>query len=176
MKILFLTFIAFLAVSLSPLSAQAEGELSITEIRDKYFQMKPQEIGLSKDSFQHPVWGIIMETGFADGHFTLITLADGTTSLHFSTGGGILGGGAHESVRQFAGRYLLGAQYFVAKASKVDDYPVPPDGQVTFSFLTFDGVSQISAPEKNMGVGEHEYANLFYAAHELMHELSKFEE
>lgn len=44
------------------------------------------------------VFGVIMDTTFASGTVTLVALADGTASLYASTGGGVIGGGAHERV------------------------------------------------------------------------------
>ena len=43
-------------------------------------------------------WGAVMETGYPNGVASLVCLRDGTTSLYTSTGGGIIGGGAHDPV------------------------------------------------------------------------------
>ena len=156
------------------LMAEAE-EYKVTsaDLRKMVFNLNPNEIGLSKESFGYPVWGIVMETGFPDGSFTLVSLAEGTTSLYFSNGGGIIGGGEHDSVREAAGYYLTGAQHFYENAKKVTEYPAPTNGEVKFYFLTYEGVRMYSAPEEKLGNEKDELSNLFFAAHRVISELRK---
>ena len=161
-----------LALAFTTLHAATPEEVN-KGLRGMLFDLKPGDIGLTRDNFPHPVWGMIMETGFADGSFTLVALADGTTSLYFSSGGGVIGGGEHEVIREAAGHYLSGAQYFYDQAEKVDSYPTPDDGEVRFYFLGFDDVSLYAANEKKLGVGADKLSNLFYAAHGVIEELRK---
>lgn len=69
------------------------------ELRTMVLNLSPKDIGLNKDNFPHSVFAIMMETGVAEGSYTLSSIADGSTSLYFSNGGGIIGGGEHQSVR-----------------------------------------------------------------------------
>ncbi len=149
---------------------------AVDELRQKVFELDPGDLGLSPDTFGHPVWGMVMETGFDDGSFTLVTLADGTTSLYFSTGNGVIGAGQHQAVRDAVGHYLSGAQYFFDKASPVDDTPRPVSGKVIFYFLGFEGISAYEAPEQKLGIGADDLSNLFYAAHGVIDEIRKTEE
>ena len=48
-----------------------------------------------------------MEMAFPEGAATLVSLADGTTSMYTSTGGGVIGGGAHDAVVQAGRAFLL---------------------------------------------------------------------
>lgn len=146
------------------------------ELRQNVFNLEPAAIGLSPENFKHPVWGMVMETGFEDGWFTLVALADGTTSLYFSTGGGVIGAGELQPVRDAAGHYLSGAQYFFDRASPVSDTPRPATGKVIFYFLGFEGISAYEAPEQKLGIGADDLSNLFYAAHAVIDEIRKTEE
>ena len=146
------------------------------DLRSMIFNLNPNEIGISKDTYDHPVWGVVLETGYPVGFFTLVSLAEGTTSLYFSNGGGILGGGEHDNVREAADRYLSGAQQFFEKATRVDEYPPPADGEVTFYFLTFEGVRKYSAPEEKFGSKKDDLSNLFLAAHAVISELRQLEQ
>lgn len=146
------------------------------DLRNNIFTLDPNDIGLSKEVVGHPVWGMVMETGFSEGYFTLVALADGSTSIYFSNGGGIIGGGDHESVREATGYYLTGAQHFFEKASKVSEFPSPPNGYVNFYFLTYDGVWVCSASEEKLGNERDEFSSLFFAAHNVITELRKIEE
>ena len=158
------------------MSKANENENTSADLRKMVFDLNPNDIGLSKESFGHPVWGMAMETGFPEGAFTLVALADGTTSLYFSNGGGIIGGGEHDSVREASGYFLTGAQQFYKSGTKVSEYPSSNDGEVKFYFLTYDGVLMYSAQEDDLGNEKDQLSNLFFAAHELINELRKIEE
>lgn len=149
---------------------------AIEGLRSMVFNLSPDEIGLTRENFKYPVWGMVMETGFEEGSFSLVTLADGTTSLYFSTGGGTLGAGEHESVRDAVGHYLTGAQYFYDKAITTEEYPRPVNGEVIFYFLTFGGVSAYSAQEQKLGNGNDDLSDLFHAAHGVLSEIREIQE
>ena len=159
-----------------PGAAPADAGDDIAELRGMVFALEPTEIGISTENFAHPVWGMVMETGFADGFFTLVTLADGSTSLYFSSGGGMIGAGEYPAVRSAVGHYLTGAQYFFDRAEPVEQYPRPAPGKVVFYFLGFDGIASYTASEHELGIGEDELSNLFYAAHGVIDEIRKIRE
>ena len=154
----------------------SDASVTFGELRQNVFNLDPGEIGISSENFKHPVWGMVMETGFEDGWFTLVTLADGTASLYFSTGGGVIGAGEHQSVRDAVGHYLSGAQYFFDKASPVAETPRPDTGRVIFYFLGFAGISAYEAAEPKLGIGADDLSNLFYAAHRVIEEIRKTED
>lgn len=170
--------VSILLVTLSTLAAgNAFAQSSPpADLRKMVLELDPEDIGLSRDRFKHPVWGLLMETGFDEGYITLISLAEGTTSLYFSNGGGIIGAGEHRSVRDAAGYFLSGAQYFFDKATAVDSYPAPAAGEVKFYFLAFDGIYAYTAPEQRLGEGKDILSNLFFAGHELIGEVRKIEQ
>ena len=169
--------IAFLTgLIFSTMSNATENDEAVKGLREMVFNLDPSEIGITTDNFDHPVWGMIMETGFEEGSFTLVTLADGTTSLYFSTGGGNIGAGEHESVRKAAWNYLSVAQHFHENARKVGETPGPTNGEVIFYFLTFEGKLAYSAPEEKLGNGNDDLSNLFYAAHDVISEIREIEQ
>jgi hypothetical protein len=166
----------FTGVVFKTMSNATEQNNSFEGLRNLVFNLNPEEIGLTKDNFDHVVWGLVMETGFDTGSFSLVALADGTTSLYLSTGGGTIGAGEHETVRNAVGHYLTGAQHFISKAQTVHKYPLPSNGNVIFYFLTFDGISAYSAAEEKLGNGDDELSDLFYAAHAVITEIREIEE
>lgn len=154
----------------------AENETLSMELREKVLKMDPRNIGITGEKLKHPVWGILMETGYADGAFSLIALADGTTSLAFSNGGGIIGGGEHQNVRKASGYLLSGAQYFYPDATPATRFPLPAKGEVKFYLLSFDGVKEYTSLEKDPVNRRDRLSNLFFAAHDVIEELRKIEE
>ncbi|MDH3537724.1 MAG: hypothetical protein OER87_18425 [Gammaproteobacteria bacterium] len=176
MKKIILATVTAVSLTISIFAQAAENEAGSTELREMVLGLDPAKIGITRENFKHPVWGMIMDTGFSDGSFSLIALADGATSLYFSDGGGIIGGGEHDSVRDASGYLLTGAQYFYKNASRTKTFPLPGDGEVKFYFLGFDGVSVYSAREDDLGNQQDKLSNLFYAAHGVITELRKIEE
>lgn len=145
------------------------------KLRSMVLELNPSDIGLTKESFPYPVFALIMETGFPEGSFTLSAIADGSTSLYFSNGGGIIGGGEHETVREASAYLLSGAQHFYEKAERVTVFPRPRAGQVIFYFVTFDGVRSYTALEDDLGNEKDELSALFFAAHDVIAALRNIE-
>jgi hypothetical protein len=144
-------------------SKQPAADQVISDMRTLVFAIRPDEIGISPATYPRKVWGVMMETGTDRGFYTLVTLADGTTSLYFSTGGGVIGAGGHESVRTASQTFLSTADDWIGSAKPIDSYPPPAAGQTTFYFLTFDGTLTYSAEEAELGKGRDELSDFFHA-------------
>ncbi len=92
-----------------------------------------------------------------------------------SNGGGIIGGGEHENVREASVHLISAAQQFYQKAQTVTLFPKPEAGKVIFYFITFDGVRSYAALEDNLGNEKDAFSDLFFAAHNVIAELRKVE-
>ncbi len=150
---------------------------AINDLRSMALNLDPKELGLTPDTFPHKVFGMLFETGLSDtASYSLITIADGTTSLYFNTGGGIVGAGEHEAVREASIDLLSASQYFYPKTEPVKETPLPKAEWVNFYFLSFDGVYGHSAPVAKLGNNEDELTGLFFAAHDVVTEIRKIEE
>lgn len=143
------------------------------DLRSMVLNLKSRDIGITRGRFPHRVYGLVMETGFAEGSFTLSVIADGSTSMYFSNGGGILGGGGYEHVRKASVRLLSGAQHFYDDAQQVAVFPKPLEGDVIFYFIAFDGVRAYTASEDDLGNERDRLSSLFIAAHAVIAELRK---
>jgi hypothetical protein len=86
-------------------------------------------------------------------------------------GGGIIGAGEHENVRNATGRFLSIAQKFYEHADKTTSFPTPESGQVIFYFITFDGVRSYVALEDDLGNDKDNLSNLFFSAHDVISEI-----
>ncbi len=176
MKLLIYILVALLINGELTMAAETSPGQMSDELRSMVLNLNPNEIGLTKKNFPHPVFALVMETGFPEGSFTLSSVADGSTSLYFSNGGGIIGGGEHDNVREASSYLLSGAQHFYDKAKKVTEFPKPETGKVIFYFVTFEGVHSYSATEDNLGNEKDELSNLFFAAHNVITELRIIDE
>src|SRR5262245_33411054 len=83
-----------------------EGENPMVGLRLMALSLRPEELHLKVPSTGHGVWGSVTDISLKGGTATIVFLSDGTASLYLSSGGGILGGGSHESV-SLAGARLL---------------------------------------------------------------------
>jgi hypothetical protein len=133
------------------------------------FGMEPSE------SFPN-VFGVVMDMAYPNGVATLVCFADGTTSLHTSTGSGIIGGGAHPQVVR-AGRELLRVAEDLRSCCVADPTDEPPlPGAVTIRLLTFDGRVAVTEQEVVLGEGHSPLSPLFHAAHAVLSELRQIDE
>lgn len=158
--------------SMAKEAEKSEAEM-VASLRQMALSLKPSDIGISAATFPHEVWGVLMETGYDSGAFTLVVLADGTVSIYFSTGGGIIGAGEHESVRQPAGSFIGLANRYVYVAKPSTAQSLPPDGLTTFYFLTNSGIRSYSAKEVDLGEGREKLSELFHAGHAVIAEVRK---
>jgi hypothetical protein len=167
MKRLFATLLTFLGLGgAADASDPPKQQDAITQdLRMMALTLTPDAIGISQKSYPNEVWGILMETGMERGTYTLVALADGTTSLYFSAGGGIIGAGEHAPVRQASRQFVAMANDSVASARLTDSFPLPEAGQTVFYYLTYHGVKTYGAKEVDLGEMRDGLSNLFHAGH-----------
>jgi hypothetical protein len=111
---------------------------------------------------------VLMDWGIGGNAATLVAFDDGTTSLYTSTGGGIVGGGAHETVRTAAAAFRAEAERVRSQFAPVaagDTFALPAPGQVIFWLVT-DGATLRAGPvDANLlAAGQHPLAPLGNAA------------
>ena len=137
-------------------------------MRDNLLAGSAAEFGITPVGF---VWGVLMEIGFPDAWASLVTLADGSASLYTSKGGGVIGGGGHESVRRAAMNVCAVAAPLGAFSEKVTEFPHPGAGRIRFYVLTMDGVRTAEDSAEALRSKDHPLNSLFVAADQAMTEL-----
>lgn len=141
-------------------------------LADVYRGLREQALGLGKSPSFAPgdeLAAVLMETGYPGAAVSLVAVADGTTSLYFSNGGGVIGAGTHEAVRAVAARFL-------AAAAAVGDglepaggaSPLPALGRVRFYLVGAGGVRTAEAAEQDLGYHRHPLSPLFHLGHEVI--------
>jgi hypothetical protein len=149
------------------------GEQGTQILRRKILDLDPATIGLDRLSESHQVWGALLETGFPKGTATLTALADGTTSLYLSTGGGLLGWGSDPRVAAASRSFLAAVEDHLELLSADTDSDVPVTGHVIIRALTFHGRRRGDAPEDDLGNGRHPLSAVFHAGHSVLTELRR---
>ena len=109
------------------------------DLRNMALDVTPEQLQLSLPTDQTQVFGVIMDWDLGDGTMTLITYQTGDASMYLSSGGGVIGGGQHESVSKASKEFVLMAQKYLDKSSKADRTTLPDKDCFKFYFLTNKG-------------------------------------
>jgi hypothetical protein len=138
-----------------------------------YMGLRQQVLGLTPDQLgdefaEAPILALLMETGYPEAVATLVAVVDGTSSLYFSNGGGLIGAGEHEAVAEANRRWLETAREFLPQLPAIMDTPLPADGRTQLVAVTPDGLRGVVAPEEELGEGEHGLSPLFYGGRDLI--------
>lgn len=114
-------------------------------------------------------YGALMEMGIADSAVTLACFADGDAGLYYQSGGGMVGGGSHESVRKAAKDFLALAGKAVPRMIKTANHPLPAPGRVRFYVLTPKGILTTETDREALGEeSRNELSALFYSGQEVV--------
>jgi hypothetical protein len=134
-------------------------------LREQVFSLPAYEAGVSPAPGHEHVWSVLMETGYPEAVASLVTIADGTTSLYFSSGGGVIGAGDHAAVREAAAVFIAAADANVNAFLPAAEHPLPDTGRVRFYVRTFDGLLTAEADEDDLGENRHHLSPLFHLGH-----------
>jgi hypothetical protein len=140
-------------------------------VADIYMDLRRQVLALTPQSAASPatnVVAVLMETGYPEAVATLVAVSDGSVSLYFSNGGGIIGAGEHAPVRKVAAKFLAAAAAYVPQSSLAQQFPLPSPGRVRFYLVTPKGTYSAEAAEDDLGYERHSFAPLFHQGHELI--------
>ncbi|HEY2805389.1 MAG TPA: hypothetical protein VGI92_05970 [Gemmatimonadales bacterium] len=137
-------------------------------LRDQALAIMPAELGLTPTRALPNVCAAVMELGFEGGVATLVAVADGTASLYFSNGGGIIGAGRHDKVRAAAARFLVSAERSLGALAAAADQAAPLSGHARFFVRTYVGLMTAAAPGEELAGGGHPLSALFFQGHDLV--------
>lgn len=139
-------------------------------LRSAALAINSAKLGLTSPS-PGTVIAVLMETSFGTDTTTLFCAADGTASLYFSNGGGIIGSGAHREVAGKAFEFVEAASHFTQHCSATSSFPLPPSDHTQFYLVTSAGVLTALAPESDLEQSNHPLSPLFHLGHEVLTEL-----
>jgi hypothetical protein len=141
------------------------------ETAEIYMSLRQQIFDLPKtnsDFGQSDRWAILMETGLEDACYTLVAVADGSASLYFSNGGGIIGGGQHPEGAAAAKAFLEFSRKFDTFLTRSAERPLPRPGMTRFHIIRKDDVLTGEFKEDDLGNGKLPLSPLFHKGHELI--------
>ena len=147
-----------------------------TGLRDRIFTMDPADVGLQPSWPGAQLWAAMLETRFPAAIVTLVCVGDGTTSMYFSNGGGVIGSGQHPQVHAASIEFLKIMQANVQTFTRTDDVSYPETGISVMRAMTFEGPFIASAREDDLGYKRHALWPVFHAAHDVMNQIRLIEQ
>ena len=181
-KIVVLTCAAILIAALVPaqpsqsasVSSNNSGDHDIYQnLRISSLRALPRDIGLSLSEKDSIVYGVVMDLDIDGNTATVAAYMSGEASLYLSTGGGIVGGGAHAKVASAAKRFVALAQAQIIGRTIVTKYPAPSNGEVIFYIISTKGVYAVKGNEDALSRGEGALSDLFNSGQEVLSNLSE---
>lgn len=134
-------------------------------MRENVFSLPAHDVGVASAPGHTHVWIVLMETGYPEAVASLVTIADGTTSLYFSKGGGIIGAGQHPAVRVASDHFITLVDARVGELALATEHPLPASGRVRFYARTFEDLRTAEASEQELGENRHPLSPIFHAGH-----------
>jgi len=141
------------------------------QLRSRILSLDPVDAGLTPSLTAAHIWGVLMETSYNVGTATLVALADGTTSLYYSTGGGLLGSGEYAPLAKASKALVTEAENHLQQMSITHQFPLPKVGQVRFIFLTYSGAFTTDATERKLASMKHPLSRLYRLGQETLAQL-----
>lgn len=131
-------------------------------LRSQALACTASTVGVQADG--DPVFGVLMDMSFPGGPVTIVSLADGTTSMYTSSGGGVIGGGTHARVAA-ASRQLVSVAAAHRSCFSADwhDGQLKP-GQIRLIALVPSGQLAAVADEEELVTGKSPLSPVFMAA------------
>lgn len=147
-----------------------------------YLDLRAQALGITRGQLEGQkvttgkVLVLLMETGYPEAVVTLVGVADGSTSLYFSNGGGTIGAGEHDDVVAATSCWLDLADGLLDQLPEASEEVEPPgEGVTQFVATTETGRRAARAAEEELGAGEHPLSALFYAGHDVITEIRRLD-
>ena len=121
-------------------------------LRSMAFEASAEEMGLATE----PAYGLIVDWHVGSGVATVVSYATGDASLYLESGGGIIGGHAHEAVREAAVSAVRDGSAVVGLQPLTGQPALPThEGQVTFTVLRPDGAWTLRVTEDDLMNPDH---------------------
>ena len=150
---------------------------------DAYMRLRYQalttiaaRLGLPGELKPNDPYGVIMEMGIPKSVVTLAAFADGDARLYYKTGGGMVGGISHQTVRQAAQEFVGLSRKVLGRMTKTTEYPLPEPDRVRFYVLTPRGVFTTETDRQRLGETASDLSTLFRSGQEVVTQMRQVQE
>jgi hypothetical protein len=145
-------------------------------LREAALRRDPEQLFLPDGLKPDEPYGALMEMGIPNSVVTLACFADGDAGIYYKTGGGMKGGGSHETVRRAAKQFISLSHKALPRMVKTDSHPLPEAEKVRFYVLTPKGTFTTEANRQALGGSENELSALFYSGQDVVGQMRQVQE
>ena len=162
-----LVLIGFSSATSAAIAGSYQTAPAYDGLRNQILALKASDIG-APSAGDGKVLAVLMETGYPEAVATVVAVADGSASIYFSNGGGVIGAGAHKQAHEKAIELIDLVGKNMSKFSKTGACPLPENGITSFCVVTVDGLYAVSAKEDDLGNKRSDLSPVFYAGQDLI--------
>lgn len=145
-------------------------------LREGALRMDPMRLVLPEGLKEDEPYGALMEMAMPGSVVTLACFADGEAGIYYQSGGGMKGGGSHESVRRTAKQFVALSQKALPRMIKTTAHPLPEEGKVRFYVLTQKGTFTTEAAREALGGTQSDLSTLFYSGQDVVAQMRQVQE
>ncbi|MFO0961287.1 MAG: hypothetical protein U0625_00115 [Phycisphaerales bacterium] len=130
-------------------------------LRAKALGVTREEISLPAPTPPEAAWGAIVELHMGT-EVVMVTFSDGTASLYFGYGGGVIGGGGHDSVRAVGAELLAECERLRPLMVPAQDDGPPPKGRFRIWLRTDAGLLRAEVEMKGQAAADPRFREAFH--------------
>ena len=154
---------------------ESEAAAIYTGLRDAVLNLDPSSVGIDQGPDTEAVWGLVMDWSLDEAVATVVSLADGTTSLYLSSGGGSIGAGEHPATAAASISALRLAERMIDGVPEATDAPLPARGRTSLTLLTFAGLRRFEDDNAAFENGTSPLSPLANAMQDVISEIRRAE-
>lgn len=146
------------------------------ELRQRAITTKHKELNLDLSDDRTQAYGVLIDIAVEDGSATIVAFRTGDASMYTSSGGGIIGGIGHETVRNASIKLVEAANKKIAELATTDSMQIPEPGNVRYYVLTNNGRYFADETEDEFFSRSGRLSDLSAAGNDLIAELRVIDE
>jgi hypothetical protein len=147
------------------------GPAAFAQLRTLWLSTDPSKLGLRPTPMLSHVWGAALEFRLGETVVFLAAVAEGSVSMYFSNGGGIIGGGQHATVRAAGQRLLEAVETSLPQFEPRESFEPVRQERASFIVQTYQGKLGADAPEADVRGGTHPLSGCYAAAQDMITQL-----
>jgi hypothetical protein len=159
-----------------PVKPEESAETIYRNLRREALATTVDKLALGRTYASDEPYGLLMEMEISGSVVTLVCFATGDASLYYRTGGGMVGGSAHETVRKAAVELVVQAREALPRMIQAGGHPLPGPGKVRFYALTSKGVYTTETDRESLADSESALGPLFYSGQEVVTQMRLVQE
>ena len=115
------------------------GPAAFVQLRTLWLSTDPSKLDLRPTPVLSHVWGAAVEFRVGEAVVFLAAVAEGSVSMYFSTGGGVIGGGQHAAVRAAGQRFLETVETSLPQFEPRESFEPVRQERTSFIVQTYQG-------------------------------------